>query len=210
MVRFDVYLGSSGNRRWNVTWCFVKSEFFLRICKMLAPCPDRLFYFLALTVVFVVCSQAARGRSSDHNSQESYNLKSVLVCLRREYTLKATRSDNLGRRCWDFIRATSCWGRCDSFEIPDWRFPYKISIHPVCMHDQKRLRRVRLRHCDPPDADDRLRNYEYYDAETCSCGVCNSSDTFCDWKGHMHHHQRVVVPVQLPKKTPEEEEDIDA
>ncbi|KFM62737.1 Glycoprotein hormone beta-5, partial [Stegodyphus mimosarum] len=106
------------------------------------------------------------------------------MCLRREYTLKATRSDAFGRQCWDIIRVTSCWGRCDSFEIPDWRFPYKISVHPVCIHDHKKLRRVLLRNCDP-GADPHLRIYEYYEAETCSCKVCNSSDTFCDWKNHI-------------------------
>ncbi|GFY70214.1 thyrostimulin beta-5 subunit [Trichonephila inaurata madagascariensis] len=131
---------------------------------------------LVCAAVFIVIIQA------DQSIDTSF--KNVLQCLRREYTLKATQSDDYGRRCWDVIRTTSCWGRCDSFEIPDWRFPYKISIHPVCMHDQKILRKVRLRHCDPPDTDDDLRIYEYYDAITCSCGVCNSSDTFCDWKGH--------------------------
>lgn len=69
-------------------------------------------------------------------------------------------------------------------QIPDWRFPYKISYHPVCMHDQKVLRRVHLRHCDP-GADEELRVYEFYEALTCSCKVCNSSDTFCDWRNHI-------------------------
>nr|XP_015930088.1 thyrostimulin beta-5 subunit-like [Parasteatoda tepidariorum] len=130
-------------------------------------------------------------KAEELNSDVSGNLKGVLSCLRREYTLKATRTDRDGRQCWDIIRAISCWGRCDSFEIPDWRFPYKISVHPVCMHERRKLRRVELRNCDP-GADEELRFYEYYDAESCSCGVCNSSDTFCDWKGRIsvHHHPK--------------------
>ncbi|XP_055945858.1 thyrostimulin beta-5 subunit-like [Argiope bruennichi] len=151
---------------------------------MLIRYPERLL----CVVVFIVLVEASVDSSDPYST-----FKNVLQCLRREYTLRASRSDDFGRRCWDVIRTTSCWGRCDSFEIPDWRFPYKISIHPVCMHDQKILRKVRLRHCDPPDTDDELRIYEYYDAATCSCGVCNSSDTFCDWKGHTSS-QKTLLP----------------
>ncbi|GIX89159.1 thyrostimulin beta-5 subunit [Caerostris darwini] len=133
-------------------------------------------YFLCV-VVLIVCVRGAQDIGE-------FSARNVMQCLRREYTLRATRSDEYGRRCWDVIKTISCWGRCDSFEVPDWRFPYKVSVHPVCMHDQKTLRKVRLRYCDPPNTGDDLRIYEYYDAETCSCGVCNSSDTFCDWKGH--------------------------
>ncbi|XP_067119570.1 thyrostimulin beta-5 subunit-like [Centruroides vittatus] len=103
---------------------------------------------------------------------------STLECRRTEYFYKATRTDERGRQCWDNLRVMSCWGRCDSIEIADWRFPYKKSYHPVCMHKEKILRRIKLKHCDP-DAGPELRKYQYYEAITCSCQFCESSTASC-------------------------------
>ncbi|XP_076314640.1 thyrostimulin beta-5 subunit-like [Tachypleus tridentatus] len=107
------------------------------------------------------------------------NPQATLECHRREYTYTATRTDSRGRQCWDSLTVMSCWGRCDSGEIADWRFPFKKSFHPVCIHERKRLVKVILQHCDP-DADPELRIFEYYEADTCACQICESSTASCE------------------------------
>ncbi|XP_054169102.1 thyrostimulin beta-5 subunit-like [Oppia nitens] len=107
------------------------------------------------------------------------NSRQTLECHRREYTFKATRTDSSGRQCWEYITAMSCWGRCDSGEIADWRFPYKRSFHPVCIQDRTRIRRIRLKHCDP-DSPPGLRYYEYKEALTCVCQSCHTSTVSCE------------------------------
>ncbi|KAG1652390.1 Thyrostimulin beta-5 subunit [Nymphon striatum] len=111
--------------------------------------------------------------------------KGTLKCHRREFTYKVLRKDRLGRKCTDYITAMSCWGRCDSNEIADWRFPFKKSYHPVCIHDKMRLRRVRLRKCEE-GAEKEARLYEFVEAVTCSCQVCKSSGASCQG---MHYRQ---------------------
>ncbi|XP_076365831.1 thyrostimulin beta-5 subunit-like [Tachypleus tridentatus] len=105
--------------------------------------------------------------------------ESTLECHKRLYTFKATRTDSKGRQCWDYLNAMSCWGRCDSGEIADWRFPYKRSYHSVCMHDEKQLRKVTLTHCDL-DVEPQLRDYLFYEAVSCSCQICHSSTASCE------------------------------
>lgn len=64
-------------------------------------------------------------------------------------------------------------------QIADWRFPYKQTFHPVCILDRKRIRRIRLKHCDP-DAPPELRYYQYVEALSCSCQPCQSSIASCE------------------------------
>ncbi|KAH6924850.1 hypothetical protein HPB50_025727 [Hyalomma asiaticum] len=110
----------------------------------------------------------------------------TIECHRREYSFRATRTDANGNRCWDDVTAMSCWGRCDSGEIADWRFPFKKSFHPVCTYGSRKLVRAQLRFCDPEDLDERdeLRTYEYYEALSCSCQVCDSTWTSCEGFRH--------------------------
>ncbi|KAM7299927.1 hypothetical protein ISCGN_020491 [Ixodes scapularis] len=112
--------------------------------------------------------------------------QTTLDCHRREYTFKATRVDTKGNRCWDDVTAMSCWGRCDSGEIADWRFPFKKSFHPVCTYDSRRLVTTQLRNCEPEDLDeeDELRTYDYFEALSCSCQVCDSTWTSCEGFRH--------------------------
>ncbi|XP_045603174.1 thyrostimulin beta-5 subunit [Procambarus clarkii] len=107
------------------------------------------------------------------------NPHSTLECHRRQYTYKVHKTDDDGRVCWDFINVMSCWGRCDSNEIADWKFPYKRSHHPVCMHEQTQLTEVTLRHCDE-DAAPGTEIYSYHDATRCACSVCKSSEASCE------------------------------
>lgn len=76
----------------------------------------------------------------------------------------------IGRECWDHVSVWSCWGRCDSNEISDWKFPYKRSYHPVCMHAGRSKSVAFLRHCHP-QADPETNRYEYMEAIGCHCQV---------------------------------------
>lgn len=75
-----------------------------------------------------------------------------------------------GYECWDHVSVWSCWGRCDSREISDWKFPYKKSYHPVCVHASRSKSTAHLRFCHPL-ADPSIRRYEYMEADSCHCQV---------------------------------------
>lgn len=66
---------------------------------------------------------STRRRKSKYQSKSSkknrsfVDARNTLECHRREYTFKASNTDAEGRRCWQFITAMSCWGRCHSGEV---------------------------------------------------------------------------------------------
>ena len=65
---------------------------------------------------------STRRRKSKYLSKSSkksrfIDPRNTLECHRREYTFKATNTDGKGRRCWQFVTAMSCWGRCHSGEV---------------------------------------------------------------------------------------------
>ena len=64
-------------------------------------------------------------------------------------------------------------------QVPDWRFPFKRSHHPVCIHDEVRLRSITLEHCDPGVADG-TADYRYLDAVSCKCDGCDSALASCE------------------------------
>ncbi|XP_046664354.1 thyrostimulin beta-5 subunit-like [Homalodisca vitripennis] len=111
--------------------------------------------------------------------------QSTLDCHRRLYSYTVTQRDSQGRTCRDTINVMSCWGRCDSNEISDWRFPYKRSYHPVCLHDSRELTTTILRNCDP-DVEPGTERYQFLQALSCRCLVCKSSEASCEglrnWK----------------------------
>ncbi|KAL5008248.1 hypothetical protein ScPMuIL_013829 [Solemya velum] len=119
-------------------------------------------YLLLLTCVTATCA---------------INLQTTTQCHIRQYTLRANKSSSSYGQCWDDIAVYSCWGRCDSSEIPDFKIPYKISHHPVCTYGRVRERLVRLSHCDAGNPD---RMYAVIDAVSCNCKVCNSQYTSCE------------------------------
>ncbi|KAL0267332.1 UNVERIFIED_CONTAM: hypothetical protein PYX00_009629 [Menopon gallinae] len=80
--------------------------------------------------------------------------------------------------CWDTVTVMSCWGRCDSNEISDWRFPYKRSYHPVCIHDEREPKVVILSNCED-GAEPGTEIHEYMEAISCSCAMCKSSEANC-------------------------------
>ncbi|XP_077494069.1 glycoprotein hormone beta 5 [Amblyomma americanum] len=156
------------------------------------PAPVALFHCWLLVAVAGASASAVREEdeedllsplpSSAGGADVAVDTLTTLECHRREYSFRATRTDAKGNQCWDDITAMSCWGRCDSGEISDWRFPFKRSFHPVCTYDTRKLVRTQLRFCDPVDVDEEneLRTYEYYEALSCSCQVCDSTWTSCE------------------------------
>lgn len=72
-------------------------------------------------------------------------------------------------------------------QISDWRFPFKRSHHPVCQHDEIRVRSVRLRNCDPGVAEG-TDTYQLVEAVSCKCQTCNSKLTACE--GLLYRGQR--------------------
>ncbi|XP_065358738.1 thyrostimulin beta-5 subunit [Calliphora vicina] len=102
-----------------------------------------------------------------------------LGCHRRLYTYRVTQADSKGRECWDYVSVAACWGRCDSSEISDWKFPYKRSFHPVCVHATRQPAVAVLRNCHP-EAEEFARRYEYLEAVSCHCHTCSTMDTSCE------------------------------
>jgi len=103
----------------------------------------------------------------------------TLSCHRRLYSYKVTKTDSSGKKCWDHVNVMSCWGRCDSNEIPDFRFPFKKSHHPVCMYGSRKPNFAVLKNCDA-GAEPGTERYDYEEAETCHCSVCRSSVASCE------------------------------
>lgn len=62
-------------------------------------------------------SSPAADSSTSQNKYTVVDPRLTLDCHRREYTYKASRTDFLGRQCWQYITVMSCWGRCDSGEV---------------------------------------------------------------------------------------------
>ncbi|PNF33410.1 hypothetical protein B7P43_G04185 [Cryptotermes secundus] len=122
---------------------------------------------------------AAAWLGAEALSLQESTLASTLECHRRVYAYKVTKTDSAGRICWDVINVMSCWGRCDSNEISDWRFPYKRSFHPVCLHDSRAVSSVTLQNCEE-GVEPGTERYEYLEALSCRCMICKSSEASCE------------------------------
>lgn len=102
-----------------------------------------------------------------------------LECKKREYTFRAMNRDNKGNHCSGFVKATICYGGCETGEISDWLFPHKKSIHKVCQHGQRVKRKVILPDCNSLIAVKELSIYHFVDARSCKCEKCNKTNTTC-------------------------------
>ncbi|XP_055853030.1 thyrostimulin beta-5 subunit [Episyrphus balteatus] len=138
---------------------------------------ELLFIFSA----FLCISKIVNG-SIEVESVGEDPTPSPLGCHRRMYTYRVTQSDAQGRECWDLVNVMSCWGRCDSSEISDWKFPYKKAHHPVCVHAARAPAVAVLKNCHP-EASLEIRKYEYMEAVSCHCHTCSSLDTACEAPG---------------------------
>jgi hypothetical protein len=74
----------------------------------------------------------------------------------------------------------ACWGRCDSKEISDWKFPFKKSFHPVCVPAGRSKVTATLKNCDD-EVGIEARKYDYMEPTACVCQICSSSDTSCEY-----------------------------
>ena len=127
-------------------------------------------------------------------------------CVKRLYSFQVSQQDSEGRSCWDTVNVVSCWGKCDSsevmlalrtqtlelifwvnfrdiffqfhFKIGDWRFPFKRSRHPVCMHDEIQLQQHILNNCDP-DVEPGTEVYTAIEAVSCKCQICKPETSAC-------------------------------
>lgn len=64
-------------------------------------------------------------------------------------------------------------------QIPDWKFPYKKSFHPVCIHDFQEPKNIILRNCDD-DVESGTEIFKFHQALSCKCSVCKSSEASCE------------------------------
>ncbi|CAH1791441.1 unnamed protein product [Owenia fusiformis] len=119
---------------------------------------------------------AVSAHATDYINEET-----TISCLVREYNFKVNKPHTLPSgevlQCWDVVSVNSCWGRCDTSEIPDYEIPYKISNHNVCTFTKKVKRVVRLMRCDPRHPDP---YYTVYSAADCRCTKCDPDYTSCE------------------------------
>lgn len=106
-------------------------------------------------------------------------------CHRRQYTFRLVQTDASGRQCWDLVNVWACFGVCVSQQIADWKFPHRLSYHPVCMHDGRSKAVAYLRQCDEGVSAE-TRRYEYVEAVACKCQVGGSGQSVNSvlmWRG---------------------------
>nr|XP_027199810.1 thyrostimulin beta-5 subunit-like [Dermatophagoides pteronyssinus] len=129
---------------------------------------------------FTPAASNKEWRINEKIRRKFLTVQRTLDCHERSFTFKAVRTDpETGLQCRDYIRLLSCWGRCSSGEISDYRFPYKRSFHNVCIHDLVEKRRYELTDCDP-GAPESLRSYEAMVARRCVCRRCETSSINCE------------------------------
>ncbi|XP_075225134.1 glycoprotein hormone beta 5 isoform X2 [Lycorma delicatula] len=128
---------------------------------------------------YISSEQLNSIRIQDQQTGAAFDPNSILGCHKRVYNSKVSKADSQGRTCWDTISVMSCWGRCDSREISDWRFPYKRSFHPVCLFDSRELATVTLSNCEE-GVEPGTEFYQYLQAVSCRCLVCKSSEASCE------------------------------
>ncbi|XP_066260822.1 thyrostimulin beta-5 subunit [Euwallacea similis] len=140
-----------------------------------------LFFFLYISSI------VSTQKIIEAASFEDFDENSTLKCHKRLYNYRVSQVDKNGKECWDVLSVMACWGRCDSNEIADFRFPYKKSVHPVCVHYGRNKVFVILRNCEEGALPSASR-YEYYEAADCKCQQCSSLDTSCE--GQRYRSQR--------------------
>ncbi|KAK2169615.1 hypothetical protein LSH36_8g02017 [Paralvinella palmiformis] len=134
----------------------------------------------ALIFIFLIHCYTSLSLNLDVD-ERAINEATTLECHVREYKYTVTKETILkpdGRilECSGQVVVDSCWGRCDSSEIPDFKVPYKLSDHPVCTYGEISRRIVNLDNCHP---DYPHPEHEVIDAVWCSCSVCTGNDTSC-------------------------------
>ncbi|XP_071503450.1 glycoprotein hormone beta-5-like [Diadema antillarum] len=73
------------------------------------------------------------------------------------------------------IVVDACFGRCDTYEIPELEFPFKSSHHQMCSYQEVETVAIELNDCDPGVN----RTFLYKNAKSCKCRNCWPYNTFC-------------------------------
>ncbi|KAJ6646424.1 Thyrostimulin beta-5 subunit [Pseudolycoriella hygida] len=155
-----------------------------------------------LTAIAIVIFVSTINSSHQSVADLHKPVEAGLGCNMRLYTYRITQSDSKGRECWDHVSVWSCFGRCDSNEISDWKFPYKRSYHPVCMHAGRSKAVAMLRNCHP-QATPETRRYEYMEAMGCHCQTCSTTDTSCEAPNNFRDETSIKV-LALAGPSPED------
>lgn len=81
--------------------------------RTMIACRRRLTLLL-MTLSFISFCVCYSRMPDEYSAIEAEN---TIACHRREFTYKVIRKDKLGRKCSGYVKAMSCWGRCDSNEV---------------------------------------------------------------------------------------------
>ncbi|NP_001161671.1 thyrostimulin beta subunit-like protein 1 precursor [Saccoglossus kowalevskii] len=104
------------------------------------------------------------------------NPSTTTRCLVREYNKYiAVKSGCEPQR----ITIDACWGRCQTFEVPDLLPPYTAANHTMCQYDVTEWRTVELSDCNPGVN----RTFVYLNALSCSCTKCSTKQSDCGYGG---------------------------
>lgn len=129
---------------------------------------------------------------------EGPRVHTLNACEKRVYEFNVEQIDEKGFRCQGNIKVNACYGRCQSKEIADWKFPYKRAHHPVCMTSTGVAKVVTmLTNCDP-EASMEARRYEYSEPLDCQCKMCTSINTSCESPHQLHNRASFVKIVAAP------------
>lgn len=122
------------------------------------------------------------------------------ACEKTPYKFSVEQVDENGYRCQGLITVNACYGRCQSKEIADWKFPYKRAHHPVCVTSSGVVQKVEtLENCDP-EASLEARRYEYSEPIDCVCKMCTSINTSCESPSNTHqlHNRGSLIKFMSP------------
>lgn len=84
---------------------------------------------------------------------------------------------------------------CTIFQTTDWRFPFRKSTHPVCIHDARERVNITLRNCDKM-AYPSTKTIEILQALSCKCSTCKSSEASCEG---IHEKEFNFQPDTVPR-----------
>lgn len=115
------------------------------------------------------------------------------ACEKLPYTFNVEQVDEKGYRCEGAITVNACYGRCQSKEISDWKFPYKRAHHPVCVTSSGVAKIVTMLTTCDPEAGMEARRYEYSEPIDCVCKICTTHNTSCESPQQLTHNRNPLV-----------------
>lgn len=124
-------------------------------------------YLLGLTGCFIVSLLCSTVTGVDPST--------TIECF--VHTAMKHRAVKNGCRPYD-INIRGCWGRCDSYQVPELLPPYVYSVHPSCIQDSVTPTTIQL-----PDCDEGVDStYVYESANSCKCQSISDVTTAYDYR----------------------------